>query len=182
MVFKSPYIVNIILNKEPSMDGTMKIISDLTRTDDVKRRRLFRWFAKEPPLTQLEAVDLMVKNYHQLKTQHPQLNQKELYYLGFIKALANMTAVEKAPTHKAADHNLEPLRKITKIQAERVRALKKKKQSPKRKKLVSLWGLVKQLRHDEGLSFRDIAAFLEKHRNFKVNYAYIQRVWKELEG
>ena len=93
-----------------------------------------------------------------------------------------MTALEKAPTRKAAGHDLEPLRKITRIQAERIRALKKKKESPKRRKLVAFWGLVKQLRGEEGLSFRDIAAFLKKHKDFKINYAYIQRVWKELEG
>ena len=164
------------------MDTPMTIIADLTKTDEQKRRRLFRWFSKQPAATQLEAVDLMVRNYHQLKTQELRLNQKELYYLGLVRALVNMRALEATPFRKAPDHNLGPLRKITKIQAERVRALKKKKESPKRRKLVSLWGLVKQLRNDEGLSFRDVAAFLEKHRHFKVNYAYIQRIWKELES
>lgn len=163
------------------MDSAMKTISDLTRTDDVKRRRLFRWFSKEPPPTQLEAIELMIKNYHQFKTQFPRLNQAEIYYLGFIKALVNMMAVEKAPTRKAVDHDLEPLRGRTKIQAERITALKKKRTSPKRKKLISMWGLVKQLRNGEGLGFRDIATFLEKHRSFKVNYTYIERIWKEVE-
>ena len=124
----------------------------------------------------------MVRNYHQLKEQELPLNQKERYYLGLVRALANMRALEATPFRKAPDHNLGPLRKITKIQAERVRALKKKKESPKRRKLVSLWGLVKQLHSDEHLSFRDIALFLEKQRHFKVNYAYIQRIWKELES
>lgn len=123
-----------------------------------------------------------MENYHQLKSEVPHLNRAQLHYLALIKVLANMTALEKAHTRKAAGHDLEPLRKITRIQAERIRALKKKKESPKRKKLVSLWGLVKQLRTEERLSFRDIAAFLKRHKDFKINYAYIQRVWKELEG
>jgi hypothetical protein len=163
------------------MDSPMTLIAGLSKTDEQKRKKLFRWFAKQPAATQLEAIDLMVRNYHQLKEQELSLNQRERYYLGLITALTNMRALEATPFRKAPDHDLVPLRKITKIQAERVRALKKKKGSPKRRKLVSLWGLVRQLHNDEHLSFRDVALFLEKQRHFKVNYAYIQRIWKELE-
>ncbi len=133
-------------------------------------------------LTQIEILDSTVANYHQLKSELPQLNRAELHYLALIKVLTNRRALEKAPTRKAAGHDLEPLRKITRIQAERIRAAKRKKESPKRRKLVSLWPIVKQLRNDETISFRDIAAFLKRHKKFKINYAYIQRVWKELEG
>ena len=37
------------------MDTPMTIIADLTKTDEQKRRRLFRWFSKQPAATQLEA-------------------------------------------------------------------------------------------------------------------------------
>ena len=164
------------------MVEAINIISDLSRTDDRKRRRLLRWFAREPTLTQIQILDSTVANYHQLKSGLPNLNRAELHYLALIEVLAKRRAIEKAPTRKASGDDLEPLSKITRIQAERIRALKRKKESPKRRKLVSLWGLVKQLRNDETLSFRDIAAFLKKHRNFKINHVYIQRVWKELEA
>jgi len=163
------------------MDDPLKIISDLTRTDDKKRRGLLTWLAKEAPATQIEAVGLMVKNYHQLKNQFPRLNQAALYYLGLITALVNMRAVEKSPTRKGTGHDLAPLAGRTRIQVERVRALGKTRSSPKRKKLVSLWGLVRQLKNDEHLSFRDIATFLGKNKKFKINYTYIERIWAELE-
>ena len=162
----------------------LKLISDLTKTDDMKRAKLFRWFARQPAAIQLAAVDFMVRNYHQTKEDPSGLNQAQRYFLGFVRALSNMAAVERASAKKAVDHDLEPLGGITRIQTERVRAMKKKKQSPKRQRLVALWGLVRELHNDkkQPLSFRDIAAFLEKYRNLKISYAYIERIWKELEG
>ena len=89
------------------------------------------------------------------------LNQAERYYAALCIALKSMRQVEHGLTRKSPDHDLKAVAKITKIQAARVRAQRTKKPSPKRKRLMGMWGLVEQLRTNEHLSFREIARFLK---------------------
>ena len=154
------------------------MVSILTKTDEASRQRLLKWLARQPDPIRIEAMDLMVASYHQIKEDH--LNQAERYYAALCTALKSMRQVEKGLTRKSPDHDLKTVAKITKIQAARIRAQRTKKSSPKRKRLMGMWGLVEQLRTGEQLSFREIARFLKQYKHFEISYIHIRNIWAEL--
>jgi hypothetical protein len=152
----------------------------LTKTDEASRRRLLKWLARQPDATRIEAMGLMAASYYQIKEER--LNQAEKYYAALCTALKSMRQVEKGLTRKSPDHDLKPVAKITKIQAARIRAQRTKKSSPKRKRLMGMWGLVEQLRTKEQLSFREIAKFLKTYKHFEISYIHIRNIWAELKA
>jgi len=155
-------------------------ISVLTKTDEVSRQRLLKWLARQPDPIRIEAMGLMAASYHQIKEEH--LNQAERYYAALCTALKSMRQVEKGLARKSPDHDLKAAAKITKIQAARVRAQRTRKSSPKRKRLMGMWGLVEQLRINEHLSFREIAKFLKTYKHFEISYIHIRNIWAELKA
>jgi hypothetical protein len=153
-------------------------ISVLTKTDEVSRQRLLKWLARQPDAIRIEAMGLMAASYYQIKEDS--LNQGERYYVALCTALKSMRQVEKGLVRKSPDHDLKAVTKITKIQAARIRAQRTKKSSPKRKRLMGMWGLVEQLRTGEHLSFREIAKFLKTYKRFEISYIHIRNIWAEL--
>ena len=147
-------------------------------TDEASR--LLKWLAKQPDPMRIEAMGLMVASYHQIKDEHA--NQAQRYYAALCTALKSMRQVEKGLTRKSPDHDLRAAAKITKIQAARVRAQRTRKSSPKRKRLMGMWGLVEQLRTNEHLSFREIAKFLKTYKHFEISYIHIRNIWVEIKG
>ena len=147
-------------------------------TDDASR--LLKWLAKQPGPIRIEAMGLMAASYHQIKDE--QSNQAERYYAALCTALKSMRQVEKGLTRKSPDHDLKAVAKITKIQAARIRAQRTGKSSPKRKRLMGMWGLVEELRTREHLSFREIARFLKTYKHFEISYIHIRNIWAEQAG
>jgi len=155
-------------------------ISVLTKTDDVSRQRLLKWLAGQPDPIRIEAMGLMAASYHQIEEDH--LNQGERYYAALCTALKSMRQVEKGLARKSPDHDLKAVAKITKIQTARIRAQRTRKSSPKRKRLMGMWGLVEQLRTKEQLSFREISSFLKRYKHFEISYIHIRNIWAELKA
>ncbi|OPY66898.1 MAG: hypothetical protein A4E57_02582 [Syntrophorhabdaceae bacterium PtaU1.Bin034] len=153
-------------------------VSMLTKTDEASRQRLLRWLARQPDAIRIEAMGLMVASCYQIREDS--LNQAERYYAALCIALRSMRQVEKGLTRKSPDHDLKAVAKITKIQAARIRAQRTKKSSPKRKRLMGMWGLVEQLRINEHLSFREIAKFLKTYKHFEISYIHIRNIWTEI--
>ena len=148
-------------------------------TDEASR--LLKWLAKQPDAIRIEAMGLMAASYHQIR-EEGSLNQGEKYYAALCIALKSIRQVEKGLTRKSPDHDLKAVAKITKIQAARVRAQRTRKSSPKRKRLMGMWGLVEQLRINEHLSFREIAKFLKTYKHFEISYIHIRNIWAELKA
>ena len=146
-------------------------------TDDASR--LIKWLAKQPGRIRIEAMGLMAASYYQIGEEH--LNQAERYYAALCTALTSMRQVEKGLTRKSPDHDLKAVAKITKIQAARIRAQRTRKSSPKRKRLMGMWGLVEQLHTREQLSFREIAKFLKRYKHFEISYIHIRNIWAEVK-
>lgn len=55
------------------------------------------------------------------------------------------------------------------------------RKQPKRDKLLGKWALIKSLKNDESLSFRQIAAYLQKYHKLSVVHSTIYDMWCELE-
>jgi len=51
----------------------------------------------------------------------------------------------------------------------------------KRQKLLGYWAVVKSLKIEERMSFRDISAYFTKYHKLEVSYSTIYGLWIELE-
>jgi hypothetical protein len=51
----------------------------------------------------------------------------------------------------------------------------------KREKLLGLWAIVRTLRHEENLSFREISRYFLKFHKFEISHSMVQKIWNELE-
>lgn len=58
---------------------------------------------------------------------------------------------------------------------------KKIKRRVKRERLLNYWSVIKTLRGEEQMSFRDIANYLQKYYRFEVAHSTIFELWHEIE-
>ena len=56
------------------------------------------------------------------------------------------------------------------------------KKNVKEEKLLEYWSIVKDLKLNKNLSFREIAMFLQKYYKFKISFSTIFKVWKRIEN
>ena len=59
---------------------------------------------------------------------------------------------------------------------------KNNKNKIKREKLLSYWGIVRTLKLEQNMSFRDIAIYFGKYHRLEISYSTIYRLWNELEN
>ena len=52
----------------------------------------------------------------------------------------------------------------------------------KREKLLFYWGIVRTLKLEQNMSFRDIATYFAKYHKLEVSYSTIYELWNELEN
>ena len=53
---------------------------------------------------------------------------------------------------------------------------------PKKNKLLNRWALVKELREEKDLSFRQISEYLKKYHKLSIAHSTIYELWQELEN
>ncbi len=52
----------------------------------------------------------------------------------------------------------------------------------KRQKLLGYWAIVRTLKLEQNISFRDISAYFAKYHKFDVSYSTVYELWNELEN
>ena len=147
-------------------------------------KRLLVWYTKQPIEIQIEAMKLSSDLFFQWRDKYP--TEKNEVRLGtFVLALKKMRRFDHIITEKNPNHDLEKIRKVTEMKADRFLARKKaerkrKNPSKKRDKILMHSQEIKMLR-DKGFSFRLIAEFLKVNRRFSVHWTYIEKLWKQIE-
>jgi hypothetical protein len=67
------------------------------------------------------------------------------------------------------------------INAIKLRAGKQKRNTSKREKLLGLWAIVKTLKIDQNMSYRQISEYLKKYHKLEVAHSLIHKIWIEIE-
>jgi hypothetical protein len=52
----------------------------------------------------------------------------------------------------------------------------------KRQKMLGYWAIVRTLKLEQNMSFRDIATYFKKYHKLEVSYSTIYELWNELEN
>ena len=137
----------------------------ITKMNSNSQNQRLRLFAKVDISTKLKILALQKQQFHQLKNAHSDIDNVILTLSSLILAI---DAIEK----EFDDVNLNAIK---------LRAINSKVKI-KRQRILGYWAIVRTLRLDQKMSFRDISVYFHKYHKLKVSYSTIYELWNKLEN
>ena len=137
----------------------------IVKMNQQSQNQKLRLFAKVDITTKLKILDLQKQLFHKLKNAHSDVDNTILTLSSLILAV---NSVEK----EFDDVNL----KAIKLRA------KNSKTKVKRQKVLGYWAIVRTLKLEQNMSFRDIATYFAKYHRLEISYSTIHALWIELEN
>ena len=142
-----------------------KVIESITKqTYEVQNQHL-RLFARVDLPTKLQILQLQKPFFHKIKSTHLGVDNAILTLASLILAIDSI-----AKNTDKVNFNAIKLRG------------KNRKTKIKREKLIGYWAIVKTLKSDQNMSFRDISTYFAKYHKLEVSYSTIYGLWIELEA
>jgi len=138
-------------------------IEKIIKMNISKQNQLFRIFAKADLLTKLEILKKQKKIFYKLKTRQNNIDNIILAYSSMVLAILSIKQNINREEYNAKIFKATKFRK-----------------SLKRDKILEKWAIIRSLRNDEKLSFRQISAYLRKYHRFNVSYSLIYEIWTQL--
>lgn len=142
----------------------MNDISSLTKLNQESQNQLLRLFAKVDLITKLKILLNQKPIFHNLKSAYGNLDNALLTLVSLILAIdlvAKELDVVKLNTIKLRGRN--------------------NKVKVKRQKLLGYWAIVRTLKLEQNMSFRQIADYFTKYHKLEVSYSTIFELWHEIE-
>jgi len=142
-----------------------KIIEGITKHSEEMQKQRLRLFAKVEFSIKLQILQLQKPLFHKLKSAHIDVDNAILTLSSLILAIDSV-AKELDDVH---------------LNAVKLRG-KNHKSKIKREKLIGYWAIVRTLKLEQSMSFRDISVYFAKYHKFDVSYSTIHELWNELEN
>ncbi|MCX6051048.1 MAG: helix-turn-helix domain-containing protein [Campylobacterales bacterium] len=139
-------------------------LEKLTKMSIEIQNQQLRFFAKVDISTKLKILEYQKTLFHKLKNLHSDADNAVLTLASLILAI-NFVVGE------LDDVNLNAIKlrgKNTKVKV-------------KRQKVLGYWAIVRTLKLEQNMSFREIAAYFAKYHKLEVSYSTIYELWNELE-
>lgn len=139
-------------------------VTHLVKKTDEEQKSILRGFLKMPLEARVKVMEESRNIFYPLREENKDTALQLLSYVSLILAIAQyQNTTDDVKRHTAA-----------------IRSKSFRKQ-PKRDKLLGKWALIKSLKNDENLSFRQIANYLHKYHKLSVVHSTIHDMWCELE-
>ncbi len=136
----------------------------ITKMNQESQNQKLRFFAKVDISTKLKILDLQKQLFHKLKSVHSDVNNTVLTLSSLILAV------------EAMEKNLDDVNlKAIKLRGKNI------KTKVKREKVLGYWAIVRSLKLEQNMSFRDISAYFAKYHKLNVSYSTVYELWKEIE-
>jgi hypothetical protein len=143
----------------------MKIIETITKFSLEVQNQKLRLFARVDLEMKLQILQLQKQLFHKLKNTHSDVDNATLTLTSLILAI-------EAIVNQIDNINLNAIKLRS----------KNNKSTKKRQKLLGYWAIVRTLKVDQNMSFRDIATYFAKYHKLEVSYSTIYTLWNELEN
>lgn len=140
------------------------MIDSLTKLNSKTQNKHLRLFARVDLQTKLQILQLQKQQFHKLKSVHSDADNTILTLSSLILAV-DLVAKE----HDDVNLNVIKLRS------------KNNKAKIKRQKVLGRWAIVRTLKLEQNMSFREIAEYFSKYHKLTVSYSTIYELWNELE-
>ena len=139
-------------------------ITNLLRMTYEQQKQILRSFSKLPIEACIQVFQGHRQIFYTLKNSHKNTDLAILSYISFVLSvneyITNTTDIDK----NSLDVRAKSIRRFG-----------------KREKLLSKWALIKELKNDKDLSFRQIVKYLQKYHKLGVAHSTVYDLWKELE-
>lgn len=142
-----------------------KMIELITQQTYESQNQHLRLFARVDLEMKLQILQLQKPFFHKLKSTYIDVDNTILTLASLILAIDSIV--------KETD-------KVN-LNAIKLRG-KNHKSKIKREKVLSYWAIVRTLKLEQNMSFRDISTYFAKYHKFEVSYSTIYELWNELEN
>lgn len=143
----------------------LKACEIITKLNQELQNQKLRLFAKFDIQTKLKIIVNQKQFFHKLKQKYNDVDNNILTLSSLVLAI---------------DSVVKELDDVS-FNAIKLRG-KNNKNKIKREKLLSYWGIVRTLKLEQNMSFRDIAIYFGKYHRLEISYSTIYRLWNELEN
>lgn len=143
----------------------IKVIEIITKQTYESQNQHLRFFARVDLSMKLQILQLQKPLFHKLKSTYTDVDNAVLTLASLILAINSVVK----ETDKV---NLNAVKMRGKNQKTKI----------KREKLLGYWAIVKALKLEQNMSFRDISSYFKKYHKFEVSYSTIRELWIELEN
>lgn len=141
------------------------LIEQLTKLNQESQNQKLRLFVKVDITTKLKILSSQIQLFHKLKSAYGDVDNSILTLSSLILAIDSVTK-------ELDDVNLNAIK---------LRG-KNNKAKIKRQKVLVYWAIVRTLKLEQNMSFRDIATYFAKYHKLEVSYSTIYELWNELEN
>jgi hypothetical protein len=149
-------------------------LMQLCRLTELQRTALVRYYLNLPELVRIEAHALQTDLIRQHRQERRSDCPAEFAYAMLLLALQKMRYTEDGLQRKGRV-SLEDARRISELRIQRAKVGKKERTSPLRCKVEVQHGeLIKRLRDTERMSWREIAAYLQRYHRLQVSHTYLR--------
>ena len=133
-----------------------KEVETITKLNQESQNQRLRLFAKIDITTKLKILASQKQLFHKLKSVYSDVDNTVLTLASLILAV---DSIEK----KLDDVNLKAIKL----------RVKNSKSKVKRQKVLGYWAIVRTLRLEQNMSFRDISSYFAKYHRLEVSYSTI---------
>ncbi len=141
------------------------ICESITKLNFESQNQRLRLFAKVDITTKLKILTSQKQLFHKLKSAYSDVDNTILTLSSLILAIDSVAK-------ELDDVNLNAIK---------LRG-KNNKAKIKRQKVLGYWAIVRTLKLEQNMSFRDIATYFAKYHKLEVSYSTIYELWNELEN
>ncbi len=142
-----------------------RVLENITKLNFESQNQRLRLFAKVDITTKLKILQYQKQLFHKLKDVHRDMDNAALTLASLILAIDTVAK-------DFDDVNLNAIR---------LRG-RNNKAKIKRQKVIGYWAIVRTLKLEQKMSFRDIATYFAKYHKLEVSYSTIYELWNELEN
>lgn len=145
-----------------SLDG--KVVENITKQTYESQNQKLRFFARVDLPVKLQILQQQKQLFHKLKSVYGDVDNAVL-------TLSSLILAVNAVVKELDDVNINAMK--LKVQPNKVKL--------KRQKLFDYWAIVKTLKDEQNMSFRQIAKYFQKYHKFEISHSMIQKMWNEIE-
>lgn len=141
------------------------MIESITKLNQETQNKNLRLFVRVNLQTKLKILQLQKQLFHKLKNSYCDVDNTLLTLSSLVLAIDSVAK-------EFDDLNLNAIK---------LRA-RNNKAKIKRQKMLGYWAIVRTLKLEQNMSFRDIATYFAKYHKLEVSYSTIYELWNELEN
>lgn len=142
-----------------------RIIENLTKKTVIQQQKLVKLFGNFTIQQQMEIMNTKYSLFHKLKTKNKELEENSIFALSAFIIAIDEFLIKLNETEK----------NLLKFEQ------KKYKSNLKKQRLLQYWSIVKELKENKSMSFREISSYLKKFYKADFSYSTIYQKWQEIE-